>query len=283
MADSHLVLPAPARSRLATGYDLRRGGPRPVADYEVITAGGAAAYSTPRDIARYLAALLGSGGNEHGSVLEPETLATLFASQFQPDPRIPGLGLAFFRGGAGGHRFVEHQGVVPAFTSQVFLAPDDGLGVLALTNGTRNGMFWLPVETERLLRRLLGTPDEAIRTDVPQRPEIWGDLCGWYAMPGPVTDVRARGMIGAGFRVVVRRGELFMRCLSPVPALLRGMRLHPDEADDPYVFRAELPGAEALLKVVFAAEPGRPATAVHLDLMPLTAYRLGAGRHLSQP
>ena len=180
MADTDLVRSEAARARLATGYDLGSGGPEPHPDYEVVTAGGAAAYSTPRDMAGYLVALLGGGRNEHGSVLEPATLARMFDPHYQPDPRIPGLGLAFFRVNAGGHAVLEHQGVVPAFTSQIFLAPDDGLGVMTFTNGARNGMFWLPVETGGLLNHLLGAPDEAIRTDVPHHPEIWADICGWY-------------------------------------------------------------------------------------------------------
>jgi hypothetical protein len=40
-------------------------------------------------MARYVAALLGGGANEYGSVLRPETLASIFAPQYQPDPRIP--------------------------------------------------------------------------------------------------------------------------------------------------------------------------------------------------
>ena len=48
MADTDLVRSDAARSRLATGYRLRAGGPRPYPDYEVVTAGGTAAYSTPR-------------------------------------------------------------------------------------------------------------------------------------------------------------------------------------------------------------------------------------------
>jgi hypothetical protein len=46
----------------------------------------------PRDMARYLAALLGGGANEHGSVLKPETLAAMFAPQHQPDPPHTGPG-----------------------------------------------------------------------------------------------------------------------------------------------------------------------------------------------
>jgi CubicO group peptidase (beta-lactamase class C family) len=69
MESTDLVPSEAARARLATGYDLRSGGPEPHPGYEVVTAGGAAACATPRDMARYLAALLGGGGNEHGSVL----------------------------------------------------------------------------------------------------------------------------------------------------------------------------------------------------------------------
>jgi len=61
-------------------------------------------------MARYVAALLGGGANEHGSVLKPATLASMFQPHYQPDPRVPGIGLALFPGNAGGHLVVGHQG-----------------------------------------------------------------------------------------------------------------------------------------------------------------------------
>ena len=124
-------------------------------------------------------------------MLKPETLATMFAPQYQADARLPGLGLAFFRGTAGDHAVVEHQGIVPAFASQIALAPDDGLALVALTNGTKNGGFWLPLETDGSFATCSASRTR-IRTDVPQHPETWADLCGWYSLPGPVTDLRAR-------------------------------------------------------------------------------------------
>lgn len=51
----------------------------------------------------YVAALLAGGTNEHGSVLKPETLASMFEPHYQPDPRLPGMGLGFFRDEMGGH------------------------------------------------------------------------------------------------------------------------------------------------------------------------------------
>jgi hypothetical protein len=240
----------------------------------MITAGGAAAYSTPADMARYVAALVGGGANQHGSVLKPDTLATMFEPQYQPDPRIPGIGLAFFRVNAGGHRVVEHQGIMSGFTSQVFVAPDDGVGVLAFTNGTRSGMFWLPTETGRLLNHLLGVPDHAIRTDVPQHPEIWRELCGWYQVAARLTDARVRGMMGAGLEVFVRDGRLWIRFLTPVPMLYRGFRLYPDDDRDPYVFRVDVSRfGWGTLRVVFSREPGTETTAAYLEVSPMTVRK----------
>jgi len=264
MSGTSLILSELARSRLATGYHLGAGGAKAVTDYEVVTAGAASACSTTKDMARYVAALLGGGANEHGSVLKPATLATMFEPHYQPDPRIPGMGLAFWRGTVGGHPVVEHQGVVPGFNSQIFLAPGDGVGVIAFTNGARQALVWLPAETAGLLGHLLGVPDEAIRTDVPQHPEIWGDICGWYYLPGRLTDARVRGAFGAGVEVFVRRGQLMLRALSPVPAMYRGFVLHPDDDKDPYVFRADLS------RVIFTRDSEVGTTAAHLDVMPLS-------------
>ena len=198
------------------------------------TAGAASVCSTPRDMARYVAALLGGGANEHGSVLRPATVASMFAPQYQPDPRIPGIGLAFFRVDLGGHPAVEHQGTLPGFHSQIFLAPDDGVGVMAFTNGSVASRL---LAARRVLEPArggcIGVPDDAIRTDIPQRPEVWPDLCGWYLLPGPLTDVRMRGMFGAGAEVFVRGGRLMVRFLTPIPALFRGFPLQPDDEADP--------------------------------------------------
>jgi CubicO group peptidase (beta-lactamase class C family) len=247
MADTTLVRSEVDHSRLATGYKLRSHGAEAVPDVDVVTVGAGAAYSTPRDTARYLAALMGGGANRHGSVLKPATVASMFAAQYQPDPRIPGMGLAFWRHNAGEHPVVEHQGLLPGFDSQIVVAPDDGVGVMAFTNGTRGGTGWIATEMSTLVNRLLGVPDEVIRTTVPQRPEVWGELCGWYYLPGPLTDVRLRAVLGAGVEVFVRRGQLLVRILSPIPAFNKGFPLHPDDETDPYTFRIDFPSSDSHL------------------------------------
>jgi CubicO group peptidase (beta-lactamase class C family) len=251
---------------MATGYELRARGAVPVADYSVVPVGAGGAVSTPRDMARYLAALLGGGANEHGRVLKPETLATMYAPNYQPDPRVPGMGLAFFRADLDGHPAVEHDGILPGFDAQIMLAPRDGVGVMAFANGAKRGMHWLTPEMAALLRRMLGVPPVALRTDVPHHPEIWAELRGRYRLSAHPTDP-ARIALGAGAEVVVRRGELRLRFLSPIPALRRGFRLHPDDAADPYVFQIDIPGfGIGPGRVVF----GRHPEAVHFAFAPLS-------------
>jgi CubicO group peptidase (beta-lactamase class C family) len=92
MEHTDLIRSGRVRPRLATGYVLRPGGLEPVADREVPTPGGGGMYSTAGDMARYVAALLRMGAGEHGSVLKPATVASMFQPHFQPDPRAPGMG-----------------------------------------------------------------------------------------------------------------------------------------------------------------------------------------------
>jgi hypothetical protein len=215
---------------------------------------------------RYASALLHGGSGELGTVLKPDSVAALFGPQFRPDPRVPGMGLAFFRGAVGHHPLVDHGGLVPGFDAQLALAPEAGVALVALTNGTRRGMFWLPHETGRVLARLLGKPEERIRADVPHRPELWADLCGWYLVPGPPTDARARAMTGAGVRIAVRRGRLRLQVLTPVPSAARGLDLHPDDPADPYVFRIDLSRyGMGTARVVFSQDARGRTDAVHFD------------------
>jgi CubicO group peptidase (beta-lactamase class C family) len=273
MTSAALQRPAD-NGRLAVGYRLDRfGTARPITDRQWVTAAAASVYSTPQDMARYLAALLQGGANEHGRVLLPDSVATMFAPQHQPDPLIPGLGLAFFRIRLGSHALVEHSGVLPGFNSEILLAPDDGLAVMAFTNGARDAMMWLPPECARLLGRILRVPPSQIRTDLPAHREHWASLCGWYPFAGRLTDFRARSIVGAGVRVFVRRGRLMIGALSPVPALLGGLVLHPDDAEDPDVFRLDLTqfGMDTA-RVVFRRGPGGAVT-VHFDLYPLALHK----------
>ncbi len=274
MADTDLERTDRVRSRLATGYVLGRAGATAVTDREWLGRGGGGIYASSRDTARFVAALLGGGANDHGSVLRPATLATMFEPHFQPDPRLPGVGLGIFLDDAGGHRLVGHEGILPGFNSQVLVAPDDGVGVFAYTNGSSGALVWLSIELERLLRSLLRVPDDAVRSDVPHHPEIWDELCGRYRLPPRVSDLRGRLALGRGAEVFVRGGRLMVRMLTPIPALYQGFPLQPDDEADPYAFRIDFSRfGMPLVRVVFQRDVDRGVVAAHTDLQSLSLDR----------
>jgi len=266
MADTDLARSERVAARLATGYTLGRHGVRAVPDRDWIGAGCVGIYSTARDVARFAAALLGGGANRCGSILRPATLAMMFEPHFQPDPRLPGWGLGFERGEAGAHRVVGHDGILPGFNSTLVVAPDDGLAIIALTNGSPGAVGWLPAESKRLLRHLLEAPDDGIRTDIPQRPEVWGELCGRYRLPARISDLRERLLVPRGVDVFVRGGRLMIRPSAPVSALYRGLPLHPDDANDPYAFRVDLSSfGQGTLRLVFGRDVDGDTAAIHTD------------------
>ncbi|WP_460700793.1 serine hydrolase domain-containing protein [Nocardia thraciensis] len=274
MFDTTLAYADVPRVDRATGYTLGRHGPEPVVHREMTTAAASSACSSARDMARYLDALLGGGRNDHGRVLESDTLAMMFASQYQPDPRVPGLGLSFFRGLVGAHRVIEHQGILPGFNSQIWVAPDAGTGVLVFVTGGHRALLWLPAETSTLVHDILGVPEPAIRTDVPHRPDVWPEICGHYRLPGSLADVRARAMVGAGAEVRISGGRPVLRVLTAVPSLLRGLPLHPDDPDDPRAFRIDLTRfGIGTGRILFGREPGTGTPAMYFDLHPLTMIR----------
>ena len=270
MEHTDLIRSERVRAHLATGYVLRSRGLKEVADREVPTPGGGGMYSTMADIARYVAAVLRIAAKEHGSVLRPETVATMFRPHFQPDPRVPGMGLAFELGEEGGQRTVGKTGIVSGFHSAMALAPEEGIGVVVFSNtGSLDGRGApIPLAT-MLLRLLLGLSVDPIRTDIAARPETWSEICGWYSpAPGPVTNLSSRALMGAGPEVVVQGGHLMLKPLTPIPAMRRGFRLYPDDPDDPRVFRIYFPEFGMNLRVVFdgGGKQGA-ATRLLLDVM----------------
>jgi hypothetical protein len=155
------------------------------------------------------------------------------------------------------------------FHSAMVLAPDDRIGILALNNtGGLDGRTATAPLAAALLRRRLGLPDQAIRTDIPARPETWSEVCGWYSPdPGPLINLFTRALMGAGAEVMVRDGHLMLKPLHPIPAIRHGMRLHPDDPSDPWVFRLEMPEYGLNLRVVFSQSPenGRMVTRLLTD------------------
>jgi Beta-lactamase len=207
-------------------------------------------------MARYLAALLHGGANDHGRMLDPDSVRTMFQPHFRPDPRVAGMALGFEPHEERGRVLICKGGTINGFLSALELAPENGVGVAVLTNtgGLDNRGVAEPLAAA-LTRRLLGMPDNPIRHDLAPHPELWEGLCGWYAPDaGPVTNLFARAGMGAGVEVAVRHRRLTMTPLTPVPGLRTPMVLHPDDPDDPRVYRVEFANYDKTWRVVFSTE-----------------------------
>jgi CubicO group peptidase (beta-lactamase class C family) len=271
MEHTDLVRSDPIRSRLATGYLVRSRGLVPSPDREIPTPGGGGLYSTTADVARYLECLLHQGAGLHGRILQPSTVTQMFSPHYQPDPRLPGVGLGWDLGAEDGHRTVGKTGVVSGFLSALTMAPDAGTGVVVLSNtgGLSGQGSPSPVGTA-VLRQLIGLPEDHVRRDVPPRPEVWDELCGWYSpVPGPVTNLFARALMGAGVEVAVDGHRLVLRALTPIPALRKSAPLLSDNVKDPYAFRVDFSElGMGTLPVLFATTGGgRQVHRLWLDLI----------------
>jgi hypothetical protein len=116
---------------------------------------------------------------------------------------------------------------------------------------------------------MIGVAEPEIRADIAHHPEIWAEVCGWYWFRGSLRD--AQKWFAAGAQILVRRGQLTLRALTPIPALARGLPLHPDDADDRYAFRIDLSSLGiGTSRMVFSRSPQGRVTAFHLEFAPLS-------------
>jgi CubicO group peptidase (beta-lactamase class C family) len=251
------------RAALASGYVVGRRGLRAPRDIDVGTVAAGAVFSTLPDLAAFAAALL-----DHGrGIVEPATLAMAFDPQYRPTTTHPGIGLSFFRDDLHGHRVVGHSGGIPGFVTAMSIAPDDGVGVVAFSNGNAQA---LALAAHRSLCQLLGVPP-VLSKGRRLQPEFWGDLIGWYRPDrGRLTNARVLAF-GGGVEIRRRGNDLVMRALSPFPGLRRGTRFVPlDDTGQKYGVDLTEAGIPPLVVHVDRAGDGGP-TALNFGGMALGA------------
>ena len=146
----------------ATAYERRHGVVVPVPARPLTALAPAGAInSCAADMTTWLLAQLGQGQLDGQAIVSPATVAL----QHTPHMLVPedrtfpastryAYGLGWLIGRYREHRLVEHTGGIDGFLTQCMLLPDDGIGVIVLTNTSSSSMA--PVVAYRVLDELLG-------------------------------------------------------------------------------------------------------------------------------
>ena len=271
------------RDRLAVGYKYRARQQdfKPVIDLEQVTTAAGAMYSTINDMGRYMAALM--AGN---TLLKPETLELMYTPHYQLDERLQGMGYCFKIDDFGrdhgvAHRVVSHDGLWLGFISSMFVAPDDELGVVALTNTANSIAIGL---ASSLMRRMLGVGRQLKRRpESDNQPEVaqeWSELEGYYGpKPGFNSNFRLWTSFGGELEVYQAENDLWIRALRG--SWQEGKALVRADKDDPLSFRAGgrevifTPDGRLLMGLnEFGKRPYRQSIKFRLKMLIITAVIL---------
>jgi CubicO group peptidase (beta-lactamase class C family) len=241
------------REGLAQGYNFSRGRLKPVKYMEIVVRGAGSVFSSVEDMCRYVAALLGGGANEHGRVLEPETLSLMMEPHYRLDERLPAMGLAFLLDDLDGHLIAGHDGGWPGFISSMLLCPEEELAIVAYANASS---LAAQEASQALIRHLLDAQEPASRLPkkgILESPHLWPELRGFYGPVGPLnTNSRAWLMYAGELEVLVKDNHLAARTL--VGPFRKGVRLYPMDPTDPLAFEAIY--EDQTFRVIFERDAG---------------------------
>lgn len=148
----------------ATAYERRKGvvAQVPVRPVTALAPAGAI-NSSAADMARWLLAQLGGGVVDGAAVMSADTLRRQHAPHMLipedwtfPESTRYAYGLGWLTGRYREHRLAEHGGGIDGYLTECMLLPDDGIGVIVLTNVSAGAIA--PVLAYRVLDELLGLP-----------------------------------------------------------------------------------------------------------------------------
>jgi CubicO group peptidase (beta-lactamase class C family) len=187
-------------------------------------------YSTVPDMSRYIMALLNRGTIDGFTMLKPGTVDYMFTPHFQADPRLEKMGICFFvNENYFGHRVVEHDGANPGYGTQMFIAPDDDLGMVVFTNIMNSSAY----QIANGMLKILFNYREPTR-DFPEAKDLWPGFVGSYGSPEPdlLTDFRFFMRYLGVFRIRVSNGKLWLDSMR----MGKKFQLSQVSKNDPYFF-----------------------------------------------
>lgn len=125
MHSSWVEAPEPARHRLSVGYGIE-DGELTAQDYEwYVTLPASSVDATAGDMGRLLAALLGDGGG----VLSPDMVERLRTERLLAYGEMGAFSWGFWEEQHRGYRALHHGGVMRGYSSELYMVPEEGVGV----------------------------------------------------------------------------------------------------------------------------------------------------------
>jgi CubicO group peptidase (beta-lactamase class C family) len=120
---------------IAQGYQVSGGNVKAVPFDNICIPPAGGMLSSGTDMAQFMIAHLQNGRLGDTRILQESTAIEMHRKQYEQDPRLEeGIAVGFFTGMRNGHRYIEHGGDLNGFASELWMLPDDGIGIF--TSGT---------------------------------------------------------------------------------------------------------------------------------------------------
>jgi len=259
MTHSHFYETDDIIKNLATGYTqvLGKYEPIPFMRYPVTPMCGL--YSTVPDMSRYLIALLNNGRLGQAQILKSETLSMMFTPHYSVDTRLEKIGLCFFIQDFYGHKLIGHDGANPGYGTQMYIAPDDKIGIIVFANIMNDSAYEIGHGLLKILLQI-----EKQERDFAEARNLWQNFIGDYGSIEPelLTDLRFYQRSLGVYRIRVKNDQLWMESANgSSPRRLR--QVHPD---DPYFYEIIIPDSEIPRYLVFTVGENGIAKSIKIGL-----------------
>lgn len=145
MQSSTFEQPLPQRfvPHMAKGYDVASAPPKPYQLFGFAPAGALAA--TGDDMAHFMIAHLQDGAYGDARILKEETTQLMHGTALTILPDVHRMLLGFYEMNRNGHRVIGHAGDIALFHSELYLYPDDRVGVFISMNSTGKDAAAYPI------------------------------------------------------------------------------------------------------------------------------------------
>jgi CubicO group peptidase (beta-lactamase class C family) len=169
-------------------------GPKPADHLRLVATPMGGLTTSVLDLTRFGQMVLNGGELDGRRILSPPVFdaATTLSTRNHPELE-QGFGLGFKVQSWRGRRIIGHDGNMPGVATQLWLAPDDGLGVVALTNGYALGV---PHTTAAAaMAHALGLPPDPT-PDPPLHVSEWEEFGRRVEGTYELQDSRLPGIVG---------------------------------------------------------------------------------------